>query len=410
MALVRLTILLSIITAMSVLSIEAKPTIKIDNFGNTSDGKNVKIYTLTNSKGAEAKIITFGGIVTSLKMPDKNGVMGNVVLGYDNLQGYENDSFYIGALIGRYANRIGNAQFTLNGKIYNLAKNNGENSLHGGPKGYHKVVWEVGKSFVDKNGANLELTYLSKDGEEGFPANLKIKVIYTLTETNDLKVDYFATSDSDTIVNLTQHSYFNLAGKGDILNHQLQINADKFTPTDKSAIPTGEFKIVKGTPFDFNSLTEIGKRMRRVLLQQTFVFRDLLMDAAAHGEERARRGERRAVRPHGHRGHACAGARGLARRGARVRQGVRRRARDPGDRGQPHRGAPALGDARARRAAVPARRADRVGRPHRAGRGEGVRRIRRNWGGSPGGDHAHQVLGDSRHWHGCGNERNPPSA
>ena len=246
---------------MSVLSIEAKPTIKKEVYGKTADGKSVDQFTLTNSKGAEAKIITFGGIVTSLKIPGKNGVMGNVVLGYDNLQGYENDSFYIGALIGRYANRIGNAQFTLNGKTYNLAKNNGENSLHGGPKGYHKVVWEVGKSFVDKNGANLELTYLSKNGEEGFPANLKIKVIYTLTETNDLKVDYFATSDSDTIVNLTQHSYFNLAGKGDILNHQLQINADKFTPTDKGAIPTGEFKSVKGTPFDFNSLTDIGKRI-----------------------------------------------------------------------------------------------------------------------------------------------------
>lgn len=240
--------------------IEAKPKIKKESYGKTADGKSVEQFTLTNSKGAEAKIITYGGIVTSLKVPDKNGKFGQVVLGYDNLQSYENDSFYIGALVGRYANRIGNAQFSLNGKTYNLAKNNGENNLHGGPKGYQKVVWK-GRSFVDKNGANLELTYLSLDGEEGFPANLKVKTIYILTENNELKVDYFADADADTIVNLTQHSYFNLAGGGDILSHQLQIIADKMTPTDKGAIPTGEFTNVKGTPFDFNALTEIGKRI-----------------------------------------------------------------------------------------------------------------------------------------------------
>lgn len=240
--------------------IEAKPTIKKDFYGKTADGKNVEQYTLTNSKGAEAQIINYGGIVTSLKMPDKNGKLGQVVLGYDTLQSYEKDTFYIGVLVGRYANRIGNAQFSLNGKTYNLAKNNGENNLHGGPKGYQKVVW-TGRGFVDKNGANLELTYLSPDGEEGFPANLKVKAIYTLTEKNELKIDYFANSDADTIVNLTQHSYFNLAGTGDILGHQLQIFAEKMTPTDKNAIPTGEFTNVKGTPFDFNSLTEIGKRI-----------------------------------------------------------------------------------------------------------------------------------------------------
>lgn len=238
----------------------AKPTVKKEDYGKTSEGKSVEQFILTNSKGAEAKIITFGGIVTSLKMPDKNGKFGQIVLGYNNLQGYENDSFYIGALIGRYANRIGNAQFSLNGKTYNLAKNNGENNLHGGLKGFHKVVWS-GRSFIDKNGANLELTYLSKDGEECFPANLNVKVIYTLTEKNELIVDYFAIADDDTIVNLTQHSYFNLVGSGDILSHQLQIFANKMTPTDKDAIPTGEFVDVKETPFDFNNLTEIGKRI-----------------------------------------------------------------------------------------------------------------------------------------------------
>lgn len=260
MSILRLSILISLITLINIVGIEAKPKVKKEFYGKTADGKSVQQFTLTNSGGAEAKIITFGGIITSLKVPDKNGQFGNVVLGYDNLQGYENDSFYLGALIGRYANRIGNAQFSLNGKTYNLAKNNGENNLHGGPKGYHKVVW-TGREFVDKNAANLEMTYLSKDGEEGFPANLNIKVIYTLTEKNELKVEYFAVPDNDTIVNLTQHTYFNLAGKGDILNHQLQINSDKYTPTDSGAIPSGEFKNVKGTPFDFSSLNEIGKRI-----------------------------------------------------------------------------------------------------------------------------------------------------
>lgn len=260
MRLVRLTLVISIITMITLLPIEAKPKIKKDFYGKTADGKSVEQFTLTNSNRAEAKIITYGGIITSLKMPDKTGVFNNVVLGYDSLSGYENDGFYIGALVGRYANRIAKGQFSLNGKTYQLAKNNGENSLHGGPKGYQKVVW-TGRGFVDKNGANVELTYISKDGEEGFPGNLTIKVIYSLTETNELKVDYLATTDNDTIINLTQHSYFNLAGKGDILNHQLQINSDKFTPTDKAAIPTGELRNVKGTPFDFNSLTEIGKRI-----------------------------------------------------------------------------------------------------------------------------------------------------
>lgn len=245
---------------ITLLTIEAKPKIKKDFYGKTADGKSVEQFTLTNSKGAEAKIITYGGIITSLKMPDKQGIIGDVVLGYDSLSGYENDTFYIGALVGRYANRIAKGQFSLNGKSFQLAKNNGENSLHGGPKGYQKVVWN-GRGFVNANAANVELTYLSKDGEEGFPGNLKIKVIYSLTENNELKIEYFATTDNDTIINLTQHSYFNLAGKGDILSHQLQINSDKFTPTDKGAIPTGEFRSVKETPFDFNSLTEIGKRI-----------------------------------------------------------------------------------------------------------------------------------------------------
>lgn len=247
---------------MSVLSIEAKPTIKIDNFGNTSDGKNVKIYTLTNSKGAEAKIITYGGTVVSLKIPDKNGKMGDVVLGFDSVADYENQTSYIGALIGRYANRIGNAQFTLNGKTYNLAKNNGENNLHGGPQGYDRIVWYVADASVDNNGAHLVLQHISKDKDQGFPGSLALEVVYTLTEKNDLKVSYLAIAETeDTIVNLTQHSYFNLAGSGEILNHSLMLNANKFTPIDAGSIPFGDLKSVKGTPFDFTKPTKIGDRI-----------------------------------------------------------------------------------------------------------------------------------------------------
>jgi len=260
-----------LILSGAVMNTQAKPSIKKGSFGKTADGKTVEIYTLKNSKGAETQIITYGGTVVSLKVPDRNGKFADVVLGYDSIADYEKNQSYIGALIGRYGNRIAKGKFTLDGKEYILAKNNGENHLHGGPKGYDKVVWTA-KPSIDKNGANLELTYLSKDGEEGYPGNLSIKVVYSLTENNELKIVYSATTDKNTVVNLTHHSYFNLAGagQGDILNHQLTLYADKFTPTDSGSIPTGELKSVKGTPFDFLSATAIGARINETDEQLKF--------------------------------------------------------------------------------------------------------------------------------------------
>ena len=195
------------------------------------------------------------------KVPDKNGKLGDVVLGYDSIAAYEKHTSFFGALIGRYGNRIGKAKFSLGGKEYKLPANNGENHLHGGT-GYDRVIWSARPS-TDATGAKLEMKYLSRDGEEGYPGNLDIKVLYTLTENNELKIDYFATTDKDTVVNLTHHSYFNLAGAGNssILDHQLMINANRFTPTDSGSIPTGELRNVKGTPFDFLQATAIGLRI-----------------------------------------------------------------------------------------------------------------------------------------------------
>ena len=239
-------------------------TISEAPFGKMPDGTPVKIYTLRNSEGIEARIMTYGGIVQSLKVPDKKGKFDDVVLGYDNLDGYivNKGDPHFGALIGRYGNRIGGAKFTLEGKTYTLAANNGPNSLHGGIKGFDKVVWQ-GRSSVTPIGPALELTYVSKDGEEGFPGNLKVTAVYTLTDDNGLRLDFTATTDKPTICNLTHHSYFNLAGQGngDILGHEVYINSDKFTPVDKDLIPTGELKSVAGTPFDFRKPTTIGARI-----------------------------------------------------------------------------------------------------------------------------------------------------
>lgn len=223
----------------------------------TVDGKAVTLYTLKNSKGAEAQIMNYGGIVTSLKVADKKGNFSDVVLGYDNVEGYVKATPYFGCLVGRYGNRIANGKFTLNGKEYTLAKNNDQNSLHGGVKGFDKVVWTVGK-VTD---SSLELHYISKAGEEGFPGNLSVKAVYELTEDNALRLDFTATTDADTHCNLTHHSYFNFAGKGDILHHVVTINADKFTPVDANLIPTGELRPVKGTPFDFTIPTTVGARI-----------------------------------------------------------------------------------------------------------------------------------------------------
>jgi aldose 1-epimerase len=241
---------------------EAKPSVKKQLFGKTKEGIAVDIYTLTNSKGVEAKIINYGAVVVSLKVPDRGGNFVDVVLGYDTLDGYLNDTAYLGVILGRFGNRIAKGKFSLNGTEYTLVKNNGENHLHGGTKGFDKVVWRA-KPVTNKNVASLELNYLSRDGEEGYPGNLSVKVIYTLTDDNELKIDYLATTDKDTIINLSNHSYFNLAGagSGDILSHQLQINASQFTPTDSGSIPTGELRNVKGTPFDFSAPTAIGARI-----------------------------------------------------------------------------------------------------------------------------------------------------
>lgn len=231
-------------------------------FGQSPDGKEVSLFTLRNGKGAEALISNYGGIVTSLKVPDRNGVPGDVVLGYDNLQDYIKNSPYFGALIGRYGNRIARGKFTLDGKEYTLATNNYPNALHGGVKGFDKVVWEP-SVVTSPEGPGLKLTYMSKDGEEGYPGNLSVTVVYTLTEDNALKVEYTATTDQDTVVNLTQHSYFNLAGKDSILNHVVMVPADKFTPVDATLIPTGELRPVDGTPFDFRTPTAIGARIQQ---------------------------------------------------------------------------------------------------------------------------------------------------
>jgi len=232
------------------------------SFGKTPDGQPVDLYVLTNISGAEVSITNYGGAVVSLKLPDRSGKLADVVLGYETADGYVNDKSYFGALVGRYGNRIANAQFVLDGKTYTLAKNNGENSLHGGIKGFNKAVWSA-KVLSTKDGQSLELSYLSKDGEEGFPGNLKVNVIYTLTDANALQIEYSATTDKKTVVNLTNHSYFNLAGQssGNILGHQLMIQADKFTPVDASLIPTGELRDVAGTPFDFRKSTAIGARI-----------------------------------------------------------------------------------------------------------------------------------------------------
>ncbi len=231
-------------------------------FGTTSEGTPVHIYTLSNAKGMRAQVINYGGIITSLTAPDRSGKYADVVLGLNDLAAYERAPGYLGAIIGRYANRIGGAQFTLEGKTYKLPQNNGINALHGGLKGFDKRVWSA-REVSGPSGKSLELTYVSKDGEEGYPGTLSARVIYTVTPNNELKIEYSATTDRPTIVNLTNHSYFNLAGAGagDILKHQVTIHADNFTPVGEGSIPTGEIRPVKGTPFDFTSTHAVGERI-----------------------------------------------------------------------------------------------------------------------------------------------------
>jgi aldose 1-epimerase len=231
-------------------------------FGKTADGTPVDLYTLTNSKGVRVAITNYGGIVVSLFTPDRNGNLGDIVLGFERLEDYLKGHPYFGAIIGRYGNRIAKGRFTLDGVEYKLAQNNGENHLHGGLVGFDKKVWKA-RDFVDAEGQHLELRYTSPDGEEGYPGNLDVTVTYSLNEQNQLRIDYVATTDKPTVVNLTNHSYFNLAGEGDILGHLLRLNADYFTPVDAGLIPTGELRPVKGTPFDFTEPTPIGARIEQ---------------------------------------------------------------------------------------------------------------------------------------------------
>ncbi|MBC8101292.1 MAG: galactose mutarotase [Cytophagales bacterium] len=241
------------------------PTVKQKAFGKLPDGTAVTLYTLTNASGAQVAIMNYGGTVVSLKVPDRKGKMDDITLGFDSIAGYLKESNpYFGALIGRYGNRIASGKFTLDGAAYTLAVNNGPNSLHGGKKGFDKVVWSANPAAVTPDGGvGLELSYLSKDGEEGYPGNLNVKVVYTLTSDNALKIDYTATTDKTTVINLTNHAYFNLngAGSSDILDHVVQLNADRFTPVNSTLIPTGERKSVAGTPFDFRTPTAIGARI-----------------------------------------------------------------------------------------------------------------------------------------------------
>jgi aldose 1-epimerase len=221
----------------------------------------LNVYDLTNKNGLTLRVTNWGGRIMSLKVPDKNGTLADIVLGYDSADQYRNGNPYFGALIGRVGNRIAKGKFVLEGKEYSLTINNGANSLHGGPRGFHNVYWQA---IVPSTSTHtLELRYLSHDGEEGYPGNLDVKVIYTLTDQNELTIDYVATTDKTTVVNLTHHSFFNLAGegRGDILNHEIMIQADRFTPVDPGLIPSGELKRVEGTPFDFRKPHAIGERI-----------------------------------------------------------------------------------------------------------------------------------------------------
>ena len=229
-------------------------------FGTTKDGKPVELYTMTNAGGATVKFMSYGGILKEINVPDRMGHLSDVVLGFNSVSDYEEKSPYFGGLIGRYANRIAAGKFGLDGADYQVSVNNGPNMLHGGKQGFDKVVWTV----KPLEGASAELDYVSKDGEMGFPGTLTVKVVYTWTDNDELKIEYWATTDKPTVVNLTSHSYFNLAGEGSgsIENHLLQLNADSFTPYDATGIPNGKIAPVEGTPFDFRTAMPIGARIR----------------------------------------------------------------------------------------------------------------------------------------------------
>lgn len=241
---------------------EAKTKLIKSDFGQLPDGTPVGLYTLSNKNGIAIGVITYGARVTTLKTPDKNGQFADIVLGFDNIEGYLSTNPYFGAIVGRYGNRIAKGRFSLDGKDYKLAVNNGANALHGGLKGFDKVVWTA-RDASTPEGAAVELTYVSKDGEEGYPGNLTVKVTYTLTDANEVQLDYSATTDKLTVTNITNHSYFNLAGagSGDILSHVMRLRAASFTPVDSGLIPNGKIAPVIHTPFDFANPIAIGARI-----------------------------------------------------------------------------------------------------------------------------------------------------
>jgi len=276
------------------------------SFGAMPDGTKIDLFTLTNAHGLEVRVITYGAVIVSIKAPDRRGRFDDIVTGFDTLDGYLTRSRYFGAVVGRYGNRIANGHFTLDGKTYELATNNGKNHLHGGIRGFDKVVWK-GSPFERDGNTGVVLTYLSHDGEEGYPGTLNVTVTYTLTPRNELIVDYGATTDKATPINLTNHSYFNLAGDGhgDVLQHLLTIDADRYTPTDDTQIPTGEIAAVAGTPFDFRKPTPIGTRIdandeqirRGHGYDHNFVLRSVSVGSASLSGERSPHHAARLVDP-----------------------------------------------------------------------------------------------------------------
>jgi aldose 1-epimerase len=247
------------LSAMTLPAADTKSGVQKSSFGKLADGREISLYTLSNGKGMEVAITNYGATVVRILVPDRSGKPADIALGYDDVSGYVSDKSFFGATIGRYGNRIAKGQFSLAGKTYHLPTNDGPNTLHGGTEGFNKRVWEA-KVLP---GAALQMSYLSPDGEQGFPGNLHVTVTFTVTPRNELRIEYLATTDQDTVVNLTNHTYFDLAGQrhGDILKHTLLLHAARFTPVDATLIPTGELRAVKGTPFDFTTAHVIGERI-----------------------------------------------------------------------------------------------------------------------------------------------------
>jgi len=264
-------ILVGVLAAITAVHAEGKMKIEKSVFGKTKDGHSVDLYTLTNDHGMIVTLTNWGASIVSIQVPDRSGKNADVLLGYDNADGYIGDTAYLGATVGRYGNRIGKGRFKLDGKEYKLAQNNGENHLHGGVAGFNKKLWDA-KEVKAADGVAVQMHYLSKDGEEGYPGNLDVTVTFTLDNKNEIKIDYLATTDKATVVNLTNHSYFNLLGDaaGDILGHEIMLSADRFTPVDVGLIPTGELRPVAGTPLDFKQPKAIGARINDKYEQLVF--------------------------------------------------------------------------------------------------------------------------------------------